>query len=98
MPLMVADMLAHTRSMVNSQAAAGTLPAGALKPFKGSRGGLQFIEFAPNALRDLKAGFEKMRQLEADAWRTERDRRREATGVEPFRPTPFSASRPSGEE
>jgi hypothetical protein len=81
MPLMVADMLAHTKSMVNAQTTAGTLPPGALKPFKGSRGGLQFIEFAPNALRDLKTGFEKMRQREADGWRAERDRRREAASA-----------------
>jgi hypothetical protein len=81
MPLMVADMLAHTKSMVNAQAAAGTLPAGALQPFTGSRGGLQFIEFAPHALQNLKTGFEKMRQLEADAWRAERDRKRATTAA-----------------
>jgi hypothetical protein len=68
-PLMVADMLAHTRAMVNSRTADGTLPAGALQPFTGSRGGLHFLEFAPDSLRDLKAGFERLRQLEVDAWR-----------------------------
>jgi hypothetical protein len=76
-PLMVADMLAHTKSMVNTRTASGTLPAGALQPFTGSRGGLHFLEFAPDALRDLKDGFERLRRLEADMWRAERDHKRQ---------------------
>jgi hypothetical protein len=76
-PLMVADMLAHTRAMVNARSADGTLPAGSLQPFTGSRGGLHFLEFAPDSLRDLKEGYEKLRQLEADAW-MERKRQKAA--------------------
>lgn len=68
-PLMVADMLAHTRAMVNARSEDGSLPTSALQPFTGSRGGLHFLEFAPDSLRALKDGFERLRQLEADAWR-----------------------------
>ena len=75
-PLMVADMLAHTKAMVNAHADAGTLPLGALQPFTETTGGLHFLELAPNALADLKAGFERLRQLEVETWRAERDARR----------------------
>jgi hypothetical protein len=79
-PLMIADMLAHTRAKANARSADGTLPAGALQPFTGSKGGLHFLEFAPDSLRDLKDGFEKLRQLEADAWRE----RRRQSGPKPL--------------
>ncbi len=72
---MVADMLAHTKAMANARSADGSLPAGALQPFTGSRGGLHFLEFAPDSLRELKEGFERLHQLEADAWK-ERKRQR----------------------
>jgi len=71
-PLMVADMLAHTYSMVRAQSAAGTLPSGAMPPAKTLKGSLAFLELAPNSLADLKTGYAKFRQLEIDEWHKKR--------------------------
>ena len=68
-PLLVADLLAHTYSMVRAHNAAGTLPAGALQPAKTLKGALAFLELAPNALAELKSGYIRFRQLEIDEWR-----------------------------
>jgi len=77
-PLMVADMLAHTYSMVRAKDAAGTLPTGAMQPTKTLKGSLAFLELAPNALAELKAGYVRFRQLEIDEWRQRRDAKRKA--------------------
>jgi len=71
-PLMVADMLAHTYSMVRARDEAGTLPTGALQPAKTLKGALAFLELAPNALADLKTGYVRFRQLEIEEWRKRR--------------------------
>ena len=76
-PLMVADILAYSRSMMNDMKEDRTLPPGAMVPFTGSRGGWHLIELAPNALAELKENFEKLRQLEIEKWRAERDARRD---------------------
>ncbi len=77
-PLMVADMLAHTYSMARANDAAGILPAGAIQPAKTLKGALAFLELAPNALADLKAGYVRFRQLEIEEWRQRRDARRKS--------------------
>jgi len=78
-PLMVADLLAATYSMTRSRDAAGTLPAGAMQPAKTLKGALAFLELAPNALAEMKAGYVRFRQLEIEEWRKQRDARRAAS-------------------
>lgn len=70
-PLMVADLLAHTYSMVRAQDSAGTLPARAMQPANTLKGALA-LELAPDALAELKAGYVRFRQLETDEWRKRR--------------------------
>ncbi|THD83275.1 MAG: hypothetical protein E7812_00335 [Phenylobacterium sp.] len=68
-PLMLADFLAAFYSMLRAQnpegiaAYAGQTP----EPPKGEAS-LTFLELRPDALRNLKTGFERMRELEAEAW------------------------------
>jgi hypothetical protein len=77
-PLLAADLLAATYSMVRARDLAGTLPSGAMKPAKTLKGALAFLELAPNALFDLKAGYVRFRELEIEEWRKRRDARRKA--------------------
>ena len=77
-PLMVADMLAHTKAMLNARSAEGTVPTGALVPAQDSKGALAFLEFAPNSLQELKSNFEILRQRQVDAWRARKLSRKEA--------------------
>ena len=77
-PPMAADLLAATYSMVRARDLAGTLPSGAMKPAKTLKGALAFLELAPDALSDLKAGYVQFRELEIEEWRKRRDARRKA--------------------
>jgi hypothetical protein len=80
-PLMAADLLAATYSMVKADKTINGpgLPPGALVPAENPEGALHFLELAPNALADLKDGFNRFRQLEIDEWRKRRDTRKAAS-------------------
>jgi hypothetical protein len=68
-PLMVADLLAATYSVYRAATAEGTLdPAAVAKRPERKGSHLSFLELGPDALRDLKLGFEKMRELKKEAW------------------------------
>jgi hypothetical protein len=74
-PLMIADMLGATHSMM--RALDGNVRTSALgKEFaanpekKGAK--LSFLELQPDALRGLKIGFEQMRQRMIDTWRQQK--------------------------
>lgn len=70
-PLMVADMLAQTYSMYRAEKAAGT-DFSELKVPLDSKKRLAWLELAPDALKELKVGFESMRQRKIDDWRARR--------------------------
>lgn len=74
-PLMVADMLAATYSMYRTQTAAGTLDPTPYMPPRQDKGKLVWLELRPDALRDLKVGFETMRELKIKDWRERRARK-----------------------
>jgi hypothetical protein len=71
-PLMVADMLAATYSMFRQAVQKGEIDSRSFRAKPDTKGPLAFIELKPNGLKDLKIGFEKMRQLKIERWRTER--------------------------
>jgi hypothetical protein len=72
-PLIVADLLAAAYSMYRAQVAAGTLDPAPFMPPRKQRGQLAWLELKPDALQNLKIGFEKMRQLKIEHWREQRD-------------------------
>lgn len=72
MPLMVADMLAATYSMMRARKAAGELHPNAYRLKGPQKGSLAFIELAPDALVNLKLGYEAMRQKRRDFWLAKR--------------------------
>jgi hypothetical protein len=74
-PLMVADMLAATYSVYRTQAARGTIGPSDFVATPETKGRLAFLELFPDALKDLKIGFERMRQLKIDHWRAEKAKR-----------------------
>jgi hypothetical protein len=76
MPLMVADMLAATYSMRRAREASGDLSLAAYDMEKPKKGGLVFIELAPNALRQLKEGYEAARLRKMAAWLASRGAKR----------------------
>lgn len=72
-PLMVADFLASSYSMIRTSAQSGGLEYAqeAPEPPQG-QAGLTFLELLPDALRQLKADFETDRQEAAATWRARR--------------------------
>lgn len=72
-PLMVADFLASTYSMMRASSARGGIDYAAEtpEPPKG-QAGLTFLELLPDALRRLKEDFETDRQEAVAAWRANR--------------------------
>ena len=68
-PLMVADMLGASHSMVRAAIKRGELDLNFfVSPHvKGAK--LAFLELAPDSLSDLKKGFEKFRQQKINHWR-----------------------------
>ncbi len=76
-PLMMGDFLAAFYSMLRAQHPQGMqiYAKHAPEPSKGEAG-LTFLELLPDALHNLKAGFEKMRQMEIDAWRAAKTARK----------------------
>jgi hypothetical protein len=78
-PLMAADMLAHTRAMMKDNPSKVRANLNAISvPFPAytGPGGLHLIELKPNALTDLKSGFEKLRELRIAAWRAKKAARK----------------------
>jgi hypothetical protein len=75
-PLMVADFLASSYSMIRASAQSGGLDYAqeAPEPPKG-QARLTFLELLPDALRQLKADFEADRREAAVAWRARRQPR-----------------------
>jgi hypothetical protein len=72
-PLMLADFLAGSYSMMRASAQAGGLDYAEEAPAPPKRqAGLTFLELLPDALTQLKADFEADRQAVADAWRARR--------------------------
>jgi hypothetical protein len=72
-PLMVADFLASSYSMMRASAQSGGLDYVHETPEPPKRqAGLTFLELLPDALRQLKADFEADRQEAAVAWRARR--------------------------
>ena len=73
-PLMVADFLASTYSMMRASQARGEIDYAAVTPDPLKRqAGLTFLELLPDALRQLKADFEADRQETAAVWRARRE-------------------------
>ena len=72
-PLTVADMLASTYSMFRSEVAKGQIDAPDFHATPETKGRLSFLELQPDALADLKIGFEKMRQRKIAHWRATRN-------------------------
>ena len=73
-PLMVADFLAAFYSMLRAQYPGQSPDAYADRaPEPGSgEAQLTFLELLPDALRNLKLNFERLRQMEIDNWRAKR--------------------------
>jgi hypothetical protein len=61
-PLMVADMIAGTYSMFRDRVQKGLIQAPDFHAKPETRGKLAFLELQPNALTELKTGFEQLRQ------------------------------------
>jgi hypothetical protein len=80
-PLMVADMLAHTMMMVNAEQRQRHDAERRLAAVHRLKRRPPLPRVRPDALRDLKAGFEKLRQLEADAWRERKKQRAAEAGA-----------------
>jgi hypothetical protein len=78
LPLMMADFLAAAHSMMKEAVKKGEIKIeDILQPTlpPGDRG-IAFLELAPDALKNLKIGFQRMRQLEIEDWRAKRAARR----------------------
>jgi hypothetical protein len=72
-PLMVADLLAATNSMMRARLAEGALDLTSLVANPARKGAkLSFLELRPEALVGLKVGFEKMRQRKIELWREQK--------------------------
>jgi hypothetical protein len=82
-PLMVADMLAATYSIYRAEHAKGAIAPDDLPATPQTKGRLAFLELRPDALKDLKIGFDRMRQLKIEHWREQRNAKKIASGF-PF--------------
>jgi hypothetical protein len=79
-PLMLSDFMAYTYSRMRASKASGGLDydkAAPMAPRK-REAGLTHLELLPEALRGLKATFERDRQEAADAWRARKAARQAA--------------------
>ena len=61
-----AQFAATAAAVAGNKDHVGTLPSGAMKPAKTLKGALAFLELAPNALSDLKAGYVRFPELEIE--------------------------------
>jgi hypothetical protein len=81
-PLMVADMLAGTYSMFRDHVQKGLINAPDFHAQPTTRGKLAFLELQPNALRDLKDGFEQLRQRKIAHYEAQRAARKKPSSSE----------------
>ena len=79
-PLMVADLLAATYSLMRDARARG-VPEEAIvaRPREKGEAGLTFLELLPDALRNLKTNFEKLRVEDIERWRAMKAARKVAS-------------------
>ena len=75
-PLMVADMLASTYSMFRANVAKGAMFPQDFRATPETRGRMSFLDLQPNALADLKIGFEKMRERKIAHYEAQRAARK----------------------
>jgi len=75
-PLMVADMLASSYSMFRARAEEKSIDAADFRAGPATRGKLAFLELRPDALRNLKIGFDNVRQQRIKDWRERRASKR----------------------
>src|SRR5262249_29380024 len=74
LPLMVADFLGATYSMIRVSKNVGALDYASEAPTPPKRrAGFSILELRPDALRKLKADFERARQRGIDEWRAHRN-------------------------
>lgn len=72
-PLMVADFLAHTYSMMQATKKAGVLDYAAITPEPPRyQAGLTFLELLPNALKTLKEDYQRLKEQGVENWRERR--------------------------
>jgi hypothetical protein len=71
-PLMVADLLASTYSKFRAEVGKGTIFPQDFHATPETKGRLSFLELRPDALMDLKVGFEKMRERKIQHWREQK--------------------------
>jgi hypothetical protein len=81
-PLMVADMLAASYSMFRARVEERLINATDFHATPATRGRLAFLDLQPNALQDLKIGFESMRQRKIAHWQAQRIAKKKASSSE----------------
>lgn len=80
-PLMVADMLAGTHSMMRTSLESGAVsPDSFPQAARKQKGALRIVELQPGTLRGLKDGFEELRRREIADWRAAKASRKAASG------------------
>jgi len=83
-PLMAADFLAHTYSMMRKSGSADDPPPDLQQydiPPRGRIAGLTSIGLRPESLRELKENFEKERRRGIEKWRAHRDAKKAASKI-----------------
>ena len=86
-PLMVADMLAGSYSMFRTRVEERLIDPADFHPTPATLGKLAFLEIQPSALRDLKVGFEKMRQRKIAHWQAQRAAKKKLSSLEDLQPS-----------
>jgi hypothetical protein len=79
--LMVADFLAHSHSLMRSNASAPIDYEKLVRPVPKDKAGLSFLVFAEQGLDEMKAHFLRDKQEKIDEWRRQRDARRKASSA-----------------
>ncbi|MBI3505364.1 MAG: hypothetical protein HY059_11020 [Proteobacteria bacterium] len=80
LPLMLADFLASTHSMMKASADAGKIDyAKIVDEPKPGKAGLTFLEFKPGSLEKLKSDFEDNKKRKIEEWRSARESRKAAS-------------------
>jgi hypothetical protein len=79
---MVADMIAGTYSMYRDRVQRGLIHPPEFHAKPETRGKLAFLELQPNALTELKDGFEKMRERKIAHYEAQRAARKKLSSSE----------------
>jgi hypothetical protein len=82
-PLMVADLLANTHSMINAERKGTSAQdySGVMAQVPRGQARLTFLGLNPGALTRLKEYFERDRQLQIEEWRKQRDARKASSSM-----------------